>query len=273
MTKLIQTAILTITLLCGYTSSKAQYYYLDKVSYTIGLSTIRYNGDMDQAISDLRPGASLALTLPIAEKVHLRFNALYGSYQAADSTGKNKTRNLSFKSPLYEIGVLVVYEPFKNSRSGFFRKAHLSPYAMYGANFFYMSPMAKYKGQWYDLQELGTEGQNLPLNLGNSSPKPYKKYQFAIPFGFGLSYYINSRVSINAEFTYHFAFTDYMDDVGSQYYPDPDVMKAYNPIAAALSNRSSKSVSEQVARGNPSKKDSYLVPTLSFTYHIPQKRW
>lgn len=273
MTKLIQTAILTITLLCGYTTSKAQYYYLDKASYTLGLGSVFYNGDLDQKIGNLSPAASLALTLPIAEKVHLRFNALYGSYAAADSTGRNQVRNLSFKSPLYEVGVLVVYEPFKNSRNGFFRKSHLSPYAVYGANFFYMSPMANYKGQWYDLQELGTEGQNLPSNLANSYPKPYKKYQFAIPFGFGLSYYINSKVSINAEFTYHFTFTDYMDDVGSEYYPDADIMKTYNPIAAALSNRSSKTVSEQVSRGNPGKKDGYLVPMLSFTYHIPQKRW
>lgn len=275
MNKSLLTTILTFLLGGVSVSLQAQYYYLDRVSYTIGINTIKYNGDISQSISNFRPGATVAITFPLAEKVHLRFHGAYGSYQAADSlSSKNKIRNLSFKSPLAEIGGTVIYEPLKNSRSEFFRKAHISPYLLYGLNFFYISPSAKYQGTWYDLQELGTEGQNLPSNLANSYPKPYKKYQFGVPIGGGISYYVNSGFSFNVECMYHFTFTDYMDDVGAKYYPNLDILKAYNPIAAALSNRSTQiSVNEQLARGNPNKKDGYLLTTVSITYHIPQKRW
>ena len=49
-----------------------------------------------------------------------------------------------------------------------------------------------YNGKWYDLQALGTEGQNTSANTSNY----YRLNQIAIPVGFGYKKNINKKWSI-----------------------------------------------------------------------------
>lgn len=272
--------LLLLLVVVAYLESSAQYYYKPSYYYreffhvTIGVNAIRYSGDVVQTLDNLRPGVTFSLVAPLADRVHLRLNVVAGSYRGADSLSAiNKQRNLHFKSPLYGADLLMMVEPFKDSRNKFFRKSHISPYLVYGVGGFYMNPQALYQGRWVELQPLGTEGQQLPQNLANSYPKPYKLLQFSLPIGGGISYYATPYLSINADFIYHFTFTDYMDDVGSKFYPSALAMQTYNPVAAALSNRTGSLVSESLARGNPSKRDGYLVPSLTLSYHLPIKKW
>ncbi|MBX7243129.1 MAG: hypothetical protein K1X92_15400 [Bacteroidia bacterium] len=254
-------------------SVRAQYFF-DYHNFTLGAGPMIFRGDVVQGITNIRPAVMAAYGFPVTEQTSVRFNAIYSSYRGADSlSSEYSIRNVSFKSPLYEAGVVVTHEPFKKRMGKFYKKTHLSPYFLYGVNFFYFSPSAKYMDEWWDLQSLGTEGQYLPEQYGNTYPKPYKKYQMAIPLGAGLSYYFTDYLSLNAELMYHFTFTDYMDDVSAMYYPNPAFLQEWNPVAGALSNPNPDlTVTEFTVRGNPKKKDTYFIPTLSLTYHMRWRR-
>ena len=116
--------------------------------------------------------------------VALRLGFNYTTISGADRNSGNMAiidRNLNFQSDIYEVGLIgefniLGYQPY-NYTSTF------SPYLFGGIAFFQFNPQGELNGQFYDLQPLGTEGQNLA-----SIPErtPYKLNQFAIPFGLSL---------------------------------------------------------------------------------------
>jgi hypothetical protein len=251
--------------------AKAQYFYSYN-NFTIGAGVPVFRGDLNSSAQTLRPSAVLAYSAPLTFKTSARLNLMYGSYGAADSLNGSKARNLSFKSPLGEATLMIMHEFMKDKHKKFFKKSHLSPYFFYGVGICYFSPTAEYNGERYDLRDLGTEGQNLPSKYGVAYAKPYKKVQLVVPLGAGLSYYVSPAFSINVEGAARMVSTDYMDDVSAASYPNQQYMQEWSPIAAALSYRGTGQVTEQIRRGNPSKRDSYFVPTLSVTYHWEQRR-
>lgn len=241
-------------------------------SYTLGLGTINYFGDLPSSVATLRPAGSFAYSYPFTPKITGRVQLTYGQYGGADSLGGAnavESRGLHFRSPLVEAAVLMMYEPFKDKRGDFFQKTHLSPYFEYGLGLFYMNPKAKDKdGTWTELQPLGTEGQYLNPDDG-AFPKPYKKVQFTVPLAVGLSYYFYRNIfSINAELMVRKTFTDYMDDVSAKFYPDPYLMNQYSPQAAYFSNPTGNPLTDTKPRGNPDKFDFYMMPSLSITYYL-----
>lgn len=241
-------------------------------SYSLGVGTLHYFGDVPSGFAALRPIGSFAYTYPFTPKISGKIQLSYGQYGGADSlegASLAQTRGLHFRSPLAQAEVLMMYEPLKDKRGDFFRKTHLSPYFVYGLSLFYMNPKAKDpSGEWVELQPLGTEGQYLNPDEGNF-PKPYKRVQFNVPFGFGLSYYFyKNYFSINAELMMHKTFTDYMDDVSTQFYPNPYLMNQYSPQAAYFSNPVGGEIVDTRRRGNPDKLDFYFIPSLSISYYI-----
>lgn len=240
--------------------------------YTVGLGTINYFGDLPSGLSSMRPAAIVGYSYPFTPKITGRFQMGYGQYSGADSLSSgalNLGRGLHFRSSLFQAEVLMMYEPLKDKRGDFFKKTHLSPYFVYGLGLFHINPKAKDKdGTWTELQPIGTEGQYLNADAG-TFPKPYKKLQFNVPLGLGLSYYFyRNYFSLNAEIMVHKTFTDYMDDVSAKFYPDPYLMNQYSPQAAYFSNPTGGIINDAKPRGNPDKLDFYTVPSLSITYYI-----
>ncbi len=241
-------------------------------SYTLGVGAIAYLGDVPSGVAAIRPAGFFAYSYPFTPKISGRVQVSYGQYGGADSLssgGYQKSRGVHFRSDLIEANVLMIYEPFKDKRKDFFAKTHLSPYLMYGLSLFYMNPKAKdTDGTWTELQPLGTEGQYLDPAYG-TFPKPYKKLQFSVPFGVGLSYYFYRNIfSVNAELMIHKTFTDYMDDVSAKFYPDSYLMNQFSPQAAHFSNPTGVAISESRPRGNPDKLDIYMMPSLSISYYL-----
>ena len=121
------------------------------------------------------------------------------------------------------------------------------------------------------LQPLSTEGQGLPGYTG----QPYKLTQLAIPFGGGLKFAINDDFRIGVEVCMRKLFTDYLDDVSTNYADPVDLFNAKGVLAVALSYRGN-----EVAGGNPNYpakdsqrgskkfKDLYYTAGLHFTYRM-----
>ncbi|MEQ9006851.1 MAG: hypothetical protein RLP12_03135, partial [Ekhidna sp.] len=67
-------------------------------------------------------------------------------------------------------------------------------------------------GEWVSLKPLGTEGQNLGI------VEPYKNIEFAIPVAVGAQMRIpNTELTAGLEFGFRYLFTDYIDDVSTNY--------------------------------------------------------
>lgn len=281
----------------------ASYTYSQDKEFGLMIGTTHYLGDLTETPIKLRQtkfSTGFLFRYYFNPHIDLKVNLFYGNLQGADSNkpGKYdpvlnevydpgkwaKFRNLSFKSYILDISVMVEYNilPYVAGND----KNNWTPYISTGISVFNFNPRTKYKGEWYDLQPLGTEGQ------GTTSEKAEPKYKLtsiAIPYGLGVKYSFKhpkgkSKIdlytwNIGFEVCERKTFTDHLDDVGG-YYPDYDILRAARgadgDLAVALSDRQPEALgplerpgdavpyrTSNTVRGDPNDKDHYLW--LGFT--------
>ncbi len=194
----------------------------------------------------------------------------YGSIEGDDSYSKSefqRNRNLSFRSKLTEFA-LEGEMNFLPYSTGKFNLSLSSPYVFLGISVFHFDPKALYMNTWYELQPLGTEGQNSSF----TNLKSYSLVQFAIPFGIGTKINIAKRIGLNLEWGLRKTFTDYLDDVSGSY-ADPRLLAAEKGLlSSTLADRSfiqGGGTNAERQRGNSLAKDWYsfvgVVLTIKFT--------
>lgn len=230
-------------------------------------------------LGDLNPSTQFANTSPAAGLIYrynlstrwaLKFNGIYGTLLGDDASsgGWNKQRNLSFRSKVLDFSgqIELNFFPYYTGSS----KYTFTPYIFTGLSIFSFNPKAKYNGEWYELQPLGTEGQGTTAYPGRKS---YSLTQLSLPFGVGVKISISKLVCLGLEWSFRKTFTDYLDDVSTTY-PDPYQLEAEKgPLAALLSNRSVSVPGEPplvagMQRGNSKTKDWYSFAGITLTVKI-----
>ena len=202
-----------------------------------------------------------------------QFGVTRGQISGSDSNSQfeeGRSRNLSFRSHLYEFNVQAQYYLTKyDVRAGKIS----APYVFAGLGIFHFNPQTDYHGKWYDLQPLGTEGQGV---AGVSGEGKYNLIQLSIPFGIGWQIALGETSNIGLELGLRKTFTDFIDDV-SGYYPDLEKLAAENPQAATLAFRSPEFYSAPMPnpvgtpRGNASDKDWYFMFGITLTSNLADK--
>ncbi|MEL6634565.1 MAG: DUF6089 family protein [Bacteroidota bacterium] len=235
-----------------------------------GVGTVYYYGELTDvfASSQMKPAGVISYQKYFNQTTSYRFGLSAGEIGATDfyanSPGR-KVRNLHFKSIILEASATMVHEffPDRNFGNEYLAKPHFSPYVFGGVAFFHFNPKARLGSQWYALQPLGTEGQNLPGGRGR-----YSRVQMALPVGIGGSLRISPNSGISIELGYRLTLTDYLDDI-STIYPDLDALMEVDPLAAEFSERSPEGVFESGdIRGNPGSNDGYFFATFSLNYYL-----
>ncbi len=147
-------------------------------------------------------------------------------------------RNLSFRNDIKELKADLIIDLFSNRRN-FQRRVDFTPYFFVGIAGFLHNPRALYDGEWYKLQPLGTEGQNVD---GVGRDGRYSLVQVAVPFGVGFRYKLGTLWDLAFEIGWRWTYTDYLDDVSDVYVDKYLIYDAAESgdadIAAALSDRS-----------------------------------
>jgi hypothetical protein len=243
-----------------------------------------YSGELTQTgidFKELHPATGAIVRYNVNQWFSVKVNGFYGSMSGNDANSsaiERRNRNLSFKSTLLDIGVeseinLLGYSsPHPRYKS--------SPFVLFGISMFRFNPKAEYKGEWFNLQPLGTEGQ------GTTKYNDREKYaltQLCIPLGLGYKYALNRYWNIGYELGVRVTFTDYLDDVSTTYV-EPEILSANHgmvevngtlvPISAALSNRSEEVVSGGLEfgptdeRGDPTNNDIYFFTGFTISYSI-----
>jgi len=192
-----------------------------------------------------------------------------------------KTRNLQFQSTLLEayaaleIYPTVFFEQY-DGLQGKFR-----PYGLIGIGAFKFNPQGKYyapngTAKWVDLKPLRTEGQGM---AEYPDRKEYSLVSLEVPLGFGFKYYLKDNFYIGLEVLHRKSFSDYVDDVSTNYI-DANLFGQYlTPEQAAMALQLNyregyvpygpqrrATVGEQ--RGNPKQNDSFFSSILRLGWRL-----
>lgn len=226
------------------------------------------SSQMELKETNLAAGAFAKYNINHLVAVRLGFN--YANISGADRNSGNTAiidRNLNFRSDIYEgslIGEFNIlgYQPY-NYTSTF------SPYLFGGISFFQFNPQGDLNGQLYDLQPLGTEGQNLDALPGRT---PYKLNQFAIPFGIGFKYTLTETLNLGLEIGARKLFTDYIDDI-SLTYPGNEAfaVEGASLETIQLSNQGAGNLGNSVAglaRGDNNPNDWYFITGITISFNF-----
>ena len=274
MRKLLLLILLSIPFI-----SNAQYW---EVGVFGGVSS--YSGDLVQSgidIKELHPATGAIVRYNVNQWFSVKVNGFYGTISGDDANSSSlqqKTRNLSFKSSLLDVGVQTEINLLGYSSPH--PRYNSSPYLLFGVSVFRFNPKAEYRGEWFNLQPLGTEGQ------GTTKYNDREKYaltQLCIPMGFGWKYAINRYWNIGYELGVRVTFTDYLDDV-SKTYVEPEILSATHglveingeniAIADVLANRTEEFLGTRLDfssaedRGDPTNNDFYIFTGFTISYSI-----
>jgi opacity protein-like surface antigen len=229
----------------------------------------------------------------------LAYGRLYGSDRFSGDIHRF-SRNLTFRSPLIELAAVGELYFIREKTSNRYRVRGIrgalgsgfSAYINAGLGGFFFNPKAQYPGdgKWYALQPIGTEGQGFP-----GQPKKYSRVQMCIPMGIGAKYSINRNLALTLEYSFRFTFTDYMDDVSTDYYDPVAIANANGGVgttsgdaAAYLSNPAFLVIKDdgtefiaggkvpwQVPvqqRGDKTTNDTYMFAVLALNYKFTSKK-
>ncbi|MFY0643763.1 MAG: hypothetical protein JXR19_04790 [Bacteroidia bacterium] len=131
-----------------------------------------------------------------------------------------------------------------------------------GVGAIWFEPKTELAGVTYKLRPLGTEGQNYLPGIS-----PYGKFAPIIPFGVGKKFTFYNGSSISLDISMRKSFTDYLDDVSTNYADPAKIAETGGSVAAELADRSINGFPIGDQRGDSKDMDSYFL--IGFKYTIP----
>lgn len=239
---------------------------------------------------------------------------------AEEQSAPRYQRNLSFRNDIKELHLGFELYLIPNY-GGPNRRPPINGYVFVGAALFHHEPqglvpdydhtrggfnsdiVAPQAGEWVKLRPLGTEGQF----IDGVDVKTYSPIQFSIPVAIGATFRLPGPFTAGVEFGYRFLFTDYIDDVSTNYV---GFDKFEDPLARIMSDRSAEpmaywagisresvvttvsqtlddgvqyysaggsygiggGIAEGAIRGNPKDRDMVFITSLKLTYIITKRR-
>jgi hypothetical protein len=209
------------------------------------VSSLNYFGDLvprnTAASFDLsftRPSLGAEWRYRFHQNMFFRGSFMWGRIRGSDSDSADPNdpkdegakfrhaRNLNFRNDIKELSAIVSFDLFSNYGT-FLNRQRFTPYVFAGVAAFHHNPRGlapdtdrdgnplPEAGQWVELRPLGTEGQYDDTYYPDV--KPYSNFQVAFPGGIGIRWLLDKRWDLEAELTYRYLITDYIDDVSGDF--------------------------------------------------------
>lgn len=230
-----------------------------------------YNGDLTDKIfpKKVTNGAiGITANYELTDNIMLRAGYTYTVVGGADrysSKPELVARNLSFESSISEFSLVGEYYLLNLYEN------RISPYAFAGLALYHFDPYAFNGGtEKIYLKPLSTEGQGLP---GYADRKPYSLTQAAIPVGAGVKFAVTDNLHVGLELGLRKLFTDYLDDVSTNYADPNDLLAGRGQLAVDMSYRGDDVgnpayPAKGAQRGSAKHKDTYYFTGLHLTYRL-----
>jgi hypothetical protein len=230
--KIVPAQVLTLLIMITATDIIAQK-NVQKFEFGAGLAGFVYQGDLTPnpagSFGTIRPGIVLSAAKILNSSFIFRANISIGGLRGDETNYQypayRKFRAFQFHTPLVEISPQLVWNPLgrNDAEKGF------SPYLFGGAAISFFN--IKRDASRFDVTYFG-EGSDIPVNLVADEQHVVPKAKIVIPVGAGVRYNISNRIAINAEETYRFPFTDYLD--GFSKAANPKLKDHYHSIMVGI---------------------------------------
>ena len=139
-------------------------------------------------------------------------------------------RGFSFSTNIFSLSPEINYDFFDNRV--FSKFTRFRPSIGFGIDIISFNPKGVYKNEEFDLQPLGTGGQLL-----TEGGKPYPLLTTGYFLSGKFKYQWSRLNSVGFYFSFHNTFSDYIDDVGPDVYPDSKILlNEFGAEAAYFSN-------------------------------------
>ncbi len=235
----------------------------------------------DLEMRTTRPSLMVGLRFKHTPQLASKFTLTWGMVAGDDALTDEplrQARNLNFRAHIAEVGYNFEFYLRKEKRGHRFKlrgvkgikKMGIYPYGFFGIAGFFFNPQGKVAGNWENLYDLGTEGQNL-----SPTRSPYSRFQLAIPVGGGLKWAVDRRWLVGIEYGLRKTFTDYIDDVSTTYFPNDQLQAAYGSTAALAADPTGGTWLGSAAyqqRGDPTDNDSYMFLLINANYKLKTSR-
>lgn len=235
---------------------------LAQKGYELGgwVGTSFYHGDLNTSALVQKPGPAIGLMARrnFDKRVAIKSQLSYAQVGGDDANSKNnfeRNRNLSFRSNLLDWTNTIEFNFFSYEHGH--ATHNMTPYMFGGFNVFRYSPTAVLEGTRHSLRSLGTEGQ-IP-------GQEYGLFSGGWVLGGGFKFDVNRHWSINIDLSLRFLFTDYLDDVSTEFPDKEELRDTRGEVAVLLSDRSLVEGlgSPGRQRGNTTNKDRYTFFGIS----------
>lgn len=225
------------------------------------LGELNYNNSINDDLSLFNLGVEARLLNHVSARLEGSLFSLSGDDKNAPDSTFQRQRNLSFQSRNIHFQFHTIYY-LKPYQGDYYKRWFFDPYLFSGAGYMKYNPTANLGGENYKLRDAQTEGIE------------YKKWVATVPIGLGAKFKANEFLNINLEVSYHFTFTDYLDDVSNTY-----ATEFANTTAELLSDRKeevgvvSPEFYDQILpgtpRGNPDDNDRFLQISIKAEIFLP----
>ncbi len=231
-----------------------------------GISNYQGSIAPDPVWKESHPAAGIFVKRNMNGYVSYSLGLNYGKLSGNDSNSSySAPRGLNFQTNLCELSTQIELNFFNFGSEDVRDARRISPYLFTGISLFYFDPKSAYDGKLYDLHDMLTQGQGVV----HGAPKQYNRLQASIPFGGGVKLNLSERFNLLILMGYRATFTSELDDAGSGYYPDPNLLpKRSNPANIYFSDPTNVGIPGE-QRGNIDKKDWYIFAGISLSYIIP----
>lgn len=274
--------------------SKAQYYW----DFGGGFGAANFLGEMggeeltrrdfvaDMKLTQTRTAVSGFARYKMSPMFSAKASLTWAVVRGADSLCTNPARyyrNLNFRNNLIEAMAECEFFFYEVNDLGhtYRYKDNFRAYIGLGVGAVYHNPQAFYNGDWVNLRPLTTEMYR------------YTQVVLVVPASAGFYFTINKRYRIGWNLCWRTTFSDYIDDVSTNYVDPSDFT---DPLSVALYDRTDHAAADAFGaanptygvgfgnnfgystwtdpegnqrfnkRGDPSHNDSYLTTQVEFSY-------
>lgn len=226
-----------------------------------------YRGDLAPHVApkETHPAIGFFVKRNLSQFFSFAISAKQGTISGDDENFDHlQDRNLSFESEITEVSAIFEFNFFPFLKG--LKPDQFTPYVYSGLAFFRFEPTTRLDGTTYDLREFRTEGQGVT----SDAPSQYSRFQPAIPIGGGFKLQLNRRLNLTWKLGYRATFTDFLDDVSTDFPGKDALANSKGSTAVRLSDRSADEwfTGKGKQRGNPQNNDWYLFTGFTFSYNI-----
>ncbi|MGB1076367.1 MAG: DUF6089 family protein [Flavobacteriales bacterium] len=271
---------IALWMLCVF-SSEAQAQKRFDQSKELGAiaGTSYYIGDLNPKrhfAGRFHPGFGGFFRYNLDSRISFRAQYFQGTVEAWDEDSNlawQQNRNLHFRNSIQEASLLAEINYLDHKIGN--PDDHLTAYLFTGLAFYAHMPEASVDGNWFPLAPLGTEGQGTTWGEAMGI-EPYSTSGFSLPFGFGFKVNIGPFAAFNLEWGMRKTWTDYLDDVSTNYADPVVLLQEKGELAMQLADATLEWPEEVenpagMQRGDPGVKDAYGFVMASLSFRVSKK--